>query len=71
MVRVRAKATPLFCGEQFPMAGVYTFKITEDDITSTAKDTLTKFPLEYTITVNRVRNTGIDETVDLSKKFPP
>ena len=53
------------------MAGVYTFKITEDDITSTAKDTLTKFPLEYTITVNRVRNTGIDETVDLSKKFPP
>ncbi len=61
-----------FYGIAFPMAGVYTFTIKENDFT-TASDTvntLAKSPLEYTvtITVNRVRNEGTDESADINKE---
>ncbi len=62
-------ATAAFYDEEFPMAGVYTFTIKENDINIAGDDTLTKSPLEYTIKINVTRelNTGVATGTPMEK----
>ncbi len=55
-----------FCSVVFPMAGEYTFTITEDDINIAGDETLTKSSLEYTVKINvkRELNQGVDESTE-------
>lgn len=62
-------ATAAFYDEEFPMAGVYTFTIKENDISIRGDDTLTKSPLVYTIQINVTRelNTGVATGTPMEK----
>ena len=62
-------ATAAFRDIPFPMAGVYTFTIKENDINIAGDDTLTKSPLEYTIKINVTRElkAGVEEGTEINK----
>lgn len=62
-------AIAAFCEIEFPMAGVYTFTIKENDINIAGDDTLTKSPLEYTVKINVTRElkAGVEEGTEINK----
>lgn len=55
LVRGDESTSASFCGVEFPVAGTYTFTISEDDIEIYGDDTLTKSTLEYTVKITVTR----------------